>query len=184
MTYRNREHLIALADRCDKGAEQLAYDGEHAAEVLADRGWPNADAEEWAGRKQAAAASAREYAAGLRAEAVSMNEGDRLSEERIRQAERVADAAELGGGILIDGRRLAEATAQSGSVFDRPARESWEAGTHPAQQKACQIEATGVFQHVAETINGVPQVPYWQLGASSQARTQTADDTADDCDEM
>jgi hypothetical protein len=106
MTYMNREHLLNLADECEAGAAQLTYDGEHAAEVPADRGWPDADWQEWAVRKKAAAAAAREYPQGLRAEAAKMGEGDRPTEVRIEEAEKVAQAANL-GGILIDSRRSA-----------------------------------------------------------------------------
>jgi hypothetical protein len=162
--YRDRKHLAALADRCDAGADQLIYEAEHAAEVLATRANGNRiDPQEWAARKQAAAAAARQYAEGLRAEAAGMSEGDRPSKERIRQAEKVADAAGL-GGILIDGGRLAEAAAANPfhhAEMRRAIEEHQQAETEA-------VAGSGVFGHVAEQ----GQVPYWQLGA-----TRTANDT-------
>jgi hypothetical protein len=158
--YRNRDHLAALADRCETAATQLTYEGDHAAEVLAERGYPDADAQDWAARKHAAAAAAREYAAGLRAEAADMSNRDRPSEERIEQAEKVALAAEL-GGILIDGRPQAEATATADNahIWHQADKQAWEAGTHPAQTKAAAVEGSGMFAHVADE----GQVPFWQL---------------------
>lgn len=180
MSYRNREHLNRLADRCETGAAQLAHEAENAAEVLATRaGGDQHDPQEWAARKQAAAEAARQYAKDLRAEAASLGDHERPSETRIREAEKVAQAAEL-GGILIDGRPMAERAAQSGTEFDTE-RKSWEAGEHPAQQKAREIEATGAFEHVAETINGRRQVPFWQLGHVNQAQdTAASASVADD----
>ena len=162
MTYLNREHLLALADRCEVGAEHLAYEGEHAAEVLAERaGGAQADPQEWAARKTVAAAAARQYAQNLRAEAETMREGQRVPEPRIREAEKVADAANL-GGILIDSRRL-----DTASSWDSP--EMQQATRDYAQAKADTIERTGMFDHVAD--NG--QVPFWQLGRADQAQDTT-----------
>jgi hypothetical protein len=168
--YRNAAHLRQLADRCERGAQQLTYEGDHAAEVLADRGHPDADPNEWAQRKQAAATAARQYAADLRAEADALGQGERPSQERIDQAEKVASAAEL-GGILIDGRRMAEATATADNahIWNPADKEAWEAGTHPAQTKAAVVEGSGMFEHVAEE----GQVPFWQLrGATDQATNE------------
>jgi hypothetical protein len=157
----NRAHLLNLADRCDAGADELTYEAEHAAEVLAGRGHPEADPQAWAVRKTAAAAAARRYAQGLRAEAASMRVGDRPTEARIREAEKVADAANL-GGILIDGSRLSEAAADNAwSTAERQAIEA-----HQRAETAA-IEGSGVFAHVAEP----GQVPFWQLGSTDQART-------------
>jgi predicted heme/steroid binding protein len=101
------------------------------------------------------------------------------------QAEQVAKAAEL-GGILIDGRPQAERIAQSGSIYDQTAREHWEAGTHPTQVKASDVEATGRFSHIAETVDGIEQVPYWQLGGNGDesTSTRTAERTDGDGDEF
>jgi hypothetical protein len=164
----NREHLLHLADRCDAGADQLTYKAEHAAEVLAGRGYPQADPQAWAVRKTAAAAAARRYAQGLRAEAAGMRVGDRPTEARVREAEKVADAANL-GGILIDGSRLSEAAAnQAWSHAERRAIEEHQRAETTA------IEGSGLFEHVAEAINGVEQVPFWQLGTTDQTQVSTA----------
>ncbi|RSM59471.1 hypothetical protein DMB66_27690 [Actinoplanes sp. ATCC 53533] len=176
----------ALAARCERGAETLEHEAAHAAEILAERGHPNADAQDWATRKAAAATAAREYAAGLRADAAAGPGPDaRLDPGRLAQAEKVASAAEL-GGILIDGRPMAERDAQSDSVFNQHTRELWEAGKHPAQEKAQQIEATGKFTHVDETIGGVKQVPFWQLGRPADENTSPryAARTDSDADEF
>jgi hypothetical protein len=157
--YRDRKHLLKLAEQCEAGADQLTYEGDHAAEVLAERGYPNADAQEWANRKTAAAAAARQYAQGLRAEAAGMGPGDRPTDERIREAEKVADAANL-GGILIDSRRSAEIAAAN--PWTSP--EARQAAKDYAQAKADTIERTSVFEHVAEP----GQVPFWQLGRTDQ----------------
>jgi hypothetical protein len=162
----DRQHLLDLATRCEAGADQLTYEGEHAAEVLADRGHPDADPAAWAVRKAAAAQAAREYAQGLRDQAAGMSDTARPTEARVREAERVADAANL-GGILIDGRPMAATQRYR-------CEEQAQAAQDHARAKADQIEATGAFEHVAETINGVKQVPFWQLGHT----TQTADDPA------
>jgi hypothetical protein len=166
MSYMNQEHLLNLADRCDAGADKLAYEAAHAAEVLADRGYPEADPQAWAARKTAAAEAARQYAQGLRDEAANMREADRPTEARIQEAEKVADAANL-GGILIDGRPQAEATATADNVhvWNPADKEAWEAGTHPAQTKAAAVEGSGMFQHVAEP----GQVPFWQLTDTTTA---------------
>jgi hypothetical protein len=163
MSYMNREHLLKQADRCEAGAAQLTYDGEHAVEVLADRGFPEADPQAWAVRKTAAAAAARQYALGLRAEAAGMREVDRPSEARIREAEKVADAADL-GGILIDGSRLSEAAA--GKAWSTDERQAIE--EHQRAETAA-IEGSGVFEHVAAP----GQVPFWQLGSTDQADNGT-----------
>ena len=173
--YRDADHLRHLADRCERGAETLTYEGEHAAEVLATRAnGDRADPQEWAAGKQAAAAAAREHAAGLRAEADALTQGQRPSQERVDQAEKVATAAEC-GGILIDGHRLNEAALANpfGSAEMRQATKEHE------QAERAAVEGSGLFAHVAETIDGVEQVPFWRLGATSSAEAATADDDAD-----
>jgi hypothetical protein len=174
----------ALAQRCERGAGTLEHEADNAAEVLADRGYPGADAEKWAADKRNAARAAREYATDLRAEAGDRPTG-RPEPSRLAQAERVASASEL-GGILIDGRPLDEARAQSDSVLDADARKAWEEGTSYSQQKASEIEATGKFTHVDETIGGVKQVPFWQLGQPTDESTsqQHAERTDRDGDEF
>ena len=168
--YQDADHLRHLADRCERGADELTYEAEHAAEMLGEGGY-GLDPKEWAANKQAAAAAAREYAAGLRAEADGLAEGQRPSEERIAQAEKVAAAAEL-GGILIDGRRAA-ANARTYSDAER------QANLDAAADKAAAVEGSGMFGHVAETIDGVEQVPFWQLGA---ATSDSADQSTHDQD--
>lgn len=184
-----RQEMLRLAERCEAGADQLTYEAEHAAEVLADRGYPDADAQEWAQRKRAAATAAREYAAGLRTEAGELGETGRPSQQRIEQAEKVASAAEL-GGILIDSRRLNDAAAANPWTDE----EGRQAARDYAEQKRAAVEGSGMFEHVAETINGVEQVPFWQLGhpdraqdTAEQAEAATrgaADDGHDDTDGM
>ncbi|MEU4216206.1 hypothetical protein [Actinoplanes sp. NPDC026623] len=175
----------ALARRCEAGAETLEHEADHAAEILATRaGGDKADPQEWAAKNRAAAHAAREYAAALRAEAGDRGPLARMTPDRLAQADQVASAANL-GGILIDGRRMAERQAQSDSVFDESHRRAWEAGEHPSQVKAAEIEATGQFTHVAETINGVEQVPFWRLGWSTdesvaQRQTERADSDGDE----
>lgn len=183
--HRDTEHLTALAGRCDKAAEQLTYEAEHAAEVLADRaGGSQVDPNQWAADKRAAADAARQYAAGLRTEAAELGEYDRPSKERIAQAEKVALGAEM-GGILIDGQPMAEATATDpgAHVWAPATKEAWESGTHPAQTKAVDVEGSGQFEHVADD-----GVPFWQLRGDTNQATSTpaAHDasTADDGDEF
>jgi hypothetical protein len=169
-----RQEMLRLADRCEKAAEELTYEGEHAAEVLAERGYPDADAQGWAARKQAAAAAAREYAAGLRTEAASLDEGGRPSDERLAQAEKVALGAEM-GGILIDGARL-DAAALDSPWNDAAMKQAIR--DHAAAKRAA-VEGSGLFEHVAED----GQVPYWQLGHADQAQDiaeQTGSDIAGD----
>lgn len=160
----------ALAQRCERGAETLEREADNAADLHAlrpDLGGVHA----WATKSRAAARAAREYAAQLRAEAPSPDA--RLDPARFAQAERVAQAAQL-GGILADGRPQAEYTAQSGSIYDRTAREMWEAGTHPTQVKAREIEASGMFTHVT-----VDPVPFWQLGRADENTTGRRAERAD-----
>jgi hypothetical protein len=163
---RASDHLRDLASRCDAGADQLDYEAKHAADVLAERaGYPHVDASAWAARKEAGAAAARQYAQDLRTEAAGMDTGDRADAVRVREAEAVADAANL-GGILIDGRR----------------------GADYAQDKADTIDATGVFEHVNEP----GQVPFWQLSggrmqdvANQSAPEPTAEQSpTEDADEF
>lgn len=178
----DRNDLVRLAEQCERGAEQLRYEAQHAAEVLADRGHSTVQAADWARQKQQAAAAAADYAAGLRREYDALGETGTPTLERFRQAEQVANAANL-GGILIDGRPMAERDAQSDSVWHDSGRDAWQAGTHPTQQKAAEVESAGVFTHVAETINGRDQVPFWRLGSQDDltAGQQQApgDDDAD-----
>src|SRR2546421_3108409 len=176
MTYMNREHLLNLADRCEAGANELQLAADDPAAALAERGYHDQpDVQEWGARKAAAAAAARQYAEGLRAEAASMGESERPSEDRIRQAEKVADAANL-DGILIDGSRLTESSIEHG-WHDEAGKQALR--DHQAAEDAA-VEGSGVFEHVPETINGVEQVPFWQLGHTDQARDaaeQTGDGT-------
>ncbi|MEU4241896.1 hypothetical protein [Actinoplanes sp. NPDC026619] len=161
----------ALARRCEQGAEDLEHEADNAAEILPTRaGGDRIDPQNWAEQKRAAAHAAREYAASLRAEAGDRGPLARMDRNRLAQAEQVASAANL-GGILIDGRGPAERQAQSDSVFDEGHRQAWEAGEHPSQRKAAEVEATGQFTHVAETIDGVEQVPFWRLGGSTDEAT-------------
>jgi hypothetical protein len=158
----NDDTYDAMAARIDAAADELYREADNAAEILPTRaGGDQADPQQWADRKRAAATAAREYAAELRA--VEHGPQARLTDERRAQAERVADAAEL-GGILIDGRAMAERNAHSDRLFNEYERDLWDTGTHPTQDKAREIDATGKFTHVADTIDGIEQVPFWQLG--------------------
>jgi len=169
---RHSDTYEAFARRCEAGAETLEYEADRAAEILPTRaGGDKADPQEWAAKNRSAAQAAREYAAGLRAEAGDRGPLARMAPERLGQAEQVASAANL-GGILIDGRGPAERQAQSTSVFDEGHRRAWEAGEHPAQVKAAEIEATGRFTHVADTIDGHKQVPFWRLGGPADQAEQ------------
>lgn len=159
----NRARLLDLAERCEAGAADLTYEAEHAAEVLAGRaGGDQTDPQAWAARQAAAAQAARQYAQSLRAEAAAMAEGQQASEERVREAEKVADAANL-GGILIDGQQLTDA------ALDSPwhSAETRQAISDAQHAKTAAIEGSGQFDHV--TNDG--EVAYWQLGATGQADT-------------
>jgi hypothetical protein len=184
-----REHpdtYEALARRCEAGAQELEHEAEHPAEVLAGRANGHRfDPQQWTISRRNAAQAARDYAAELRAEAGD-NPDARPGPDRLAQASRVAQAAEL-GGILMDNRPPAERAAQSGALWSGEADlREWEAGTHPSQVKADQIEATGKFVHVAENIDGAEQVPFWQLGGApaEQISTPRAEHTDRDGDEF
>jgi hypothetical protein len=175
----NRDHLLTLAERCETGAAQLDHDAEHAAQLLPGRGWSDADAERWAADKRAAAAAARHYAQGLRAEAAGMGEDDQPSQARIEQAQKVADAATL-GGTLIDGSRLSEAAA----AHPLNSAEMRQAIEEDQRAKTEAVEGSGMFTRVAEP----GRVPYWQLRPpqdTSEATTGPAPQparTAEDAD--
>jgi hypothetical protein len=164
----DRRHLLKLAERCERGAAEMEQVAGNAAEVLAERGYPNTDAAEWAARKLGAATAARAYAQGLRIEAEQLGETGRVSEERIAQAEHVATAATV-DGILIDSRRVADDNAahHRGSALYGDSSRLQAEHTH---RKAAEIESTGVFTLVADP----GQVPFWQLGrpATSQSEQQ------------
>ncbi|MFI5497358.1 hypothetical protein [Actinoplanes sp. NPDC051859] len=138
-----RARLLALAERCDDGANTLLRDARDVASVLPGRaGGGHIDARVWAQRHEQAALVAREYAAALRREAAALAPGQRVPADRFAEAELVARASEM-DGILI--------------------------GSGPARLLA----ASGLFGHVAETIGGMVQVPFWQLGRSSKPTTCT-----------
>ncbi|MFG1609500.1 hypothetical protein [Actinoplanes sp. NPDC049265] len=159
-----------MAQRIDRGADRLDYEADNAAEILAYRAaGDRVDPQQWAAERRRAAEAARGYAAELRADADTETTAEQ-GWDRLRQAELVAVSTDS-GGTLIDGRPLAEHKAQSDSVFDRDERQAWEAGTHPTQEKAREIEATGKFDHVAETIDGIEQVPFWRLGSPADEST-------------
>lgn len=164
-----------MAQRIDRGADRLDYEADHAAEVLADRmGGDRVDPNEWAAEKRRAAEAARGYAAGLRADAGNDTPAE-AGWERLRQADLVAVSTDS-GGTLVDGRRLDEARAQSDSVFDADARKAWEEGTTCSQEKARQVEATGLFTYVDETIDGIKQVPFWRLDGPVDGTRQTEEE--------
>jgi len=178
---RHSDTYEALARRCEQGAEDLEHEADNAAEILPTRaGGDRIDPQDWAEQKHAAAHAAREYAKGLRAEAGDRGPLARMDPDRLAQAEQVASAAQL-GGILIDGRRMDKASAEGTWDFGGHAKKAWESGTSPGQVKAAQIEATGQFTHVAETIDGVEQVPFWRLsGPVDEATTQRTDRRVDE----
>src|SRR5262249_45453176 len=159
---------------CDAAADKLTYEAEHAAEVLAERGYPDADAPQWAARKHAAAAAARQYADGLRTQADTIGPDDRPSHERIAQAEKVTLAAGL-AGILMDGSRL------DAAALDSPwnSQEMKQAIRDHAAAERAAIEGSGLFEHIAED----GQVPFWQLGGhTDQAQPATNAQTVTDAD--
>jgi hypothetical protein len=169
--HEDRKYLLNLADRIDRSADELAAEAADPRGTLESRGWHLTDDEvtDYGARKEAAAATARQYAKDLRAEANSGTGA--VAAERVKQAETVETAARC-GGTLIDSRGPAEATATADNahIWHPADKEAWEAGEHPAQTKAAAVEGSGVFEHVAETINGVEQVPFWQLGRIDQAQ--------------
>jgi hypothetical protein len=156
--------LITLAERCENGARDLLHLAANAAEILPTRmGGHLMDPAEWAAQKRTAAGAATDYAAALRAEAAELTRtGGHATEQRVAQAERVASATQC-DGILIDGRPVAERKAESTSIYDQHERELWAAGEHPAQVKAREIEATGLFEHVAPVVDGERKIPVWEL---------------------
>jgi hypothetical protein len=154
-----RADLLRLAERCERGAADLLHTAEHAAEILTTRaGGDQADPQEWAEQHRQAALVAQEYAAELRREVAAMQPFERPTGQRFAQAEAVARAAEL-GGILIDGSPMTERREIS-VWYDAAARQA-ERAYHRVKREA--IEGSGCFTYVAETINGVRQVPYWRL---------------------
>ena len=165
-----------MAQRIERGADHLDHEAEHATEVLADRmGSDRVDPQQWAADQRRAAGAAREYAGRLRAEAGTETTAE-AGWARLDQADLVAVSTDS-GGTVIDGRPLDEARAQSDSVFDADARKAWEEGTSYSQEKARQIEDTGLFTHVDETIDGVKQVPFWRLGGNvDESTTDRAND--------
>jgi hypothetical protein len=162
--YLNAQHLEHLADRCERGATDLLHEADNAAEVLATRA--NGDRispDDWAVQKRSAAAAATAYAGQLRQEAAALGLG-RVSQERIAEAERVALASEM-GGILIDGSASAERATYWGEDQRRLALD-YQA------EKVAATNGSGAFEHVAETIDGVEQVPFWRLSDSADIQTQ------------
>jgi hypothetical protein len=172
MSHLNREHLRALADRCERGADELQRAADDPAGVLAERGYhDHPDAQEWGQHKQAAATAARQYAAGLRAEADALGEGQRPTQQRIQQAEKVATAA-VNDGILID-----KHPADHIPAWDTAGK---QAHADHAQQQQAAIEGSGLFEQVAEQ----GQVPYWQMGHTDQDTPgQPSNNTDDNTDE-
>ena len=158
--------LVTLAERCEDGARALLHTAENAADILPGRANGHlADVTEWAAQKRSAAAAATDYAAALRAEAEQLiPTGSYPTERRIAQADLVATAAGC-DGILIDIRRGEEHKLFGGTNthWYEHERELWAVGEHPAQVKAREIVATGLFEYIAETINGVPQVAFWRM---------------------
>jgi len=159
---RAHRRLLDLADRCERAATQLTADAADPAATLAERGY-HPSAEETAAfgaRHQGAADTAARYAAQLREQVAA---GQPVTAAQIAQAEKVTDAAEL-GGILIDGRRQAQ--AQDADPFTSPELRQATRDYHQAKRQA--IEGSGQFIHVAEE----GQVPFWQLGPATQAETE------------
>lgn len=174
--HRDRQYLLELADRIDRSADDLAAMATDPRGTLQGRGYHETDDEvaAFGTRKEAAAAAARQYAQKLRSEA-SDGTGP-VARSRVEEAETVETAARC-DGILIDGRGPAEAlaTADDAHIWRPAEKEAWEAGTHPAQIKAAAVEGSGVFEHVAEEIDGVKQVPFWQLrGDTADAQDSAA----------
>lgn len=165
--YYQRDDLRPFAERCDAAAGWLTYEADHAAEVLPERaGGDRVDPQQWAADKRAAAAAARQYAAQLRVEADRMADGDQVSDERVRQADLVATAAECGGS-LVDDRRLTAAACEN--PFHSP--ETRQAIQDHSRQRREAIQRSGLFTHVTEH----DQASFWQLAAATAERTDATD---------
>ncbi|WP_432838917.1 hypothetical protein [Dactylosporangium sp. CA-092794] len=183
----DRQYLLNLADRCERGAAELDAEAADPRGMLTDRGYnPDSyDLDAMTVQKTAAAGTARAYAEYLRSLACTGT--GPVPDGMIRQAETVADAANL-GGILIDGRPTAEATATAPNahIWHAADKNAWEAGTHPTQTKAAAVDGTGAFVHIADE----GQVPFWHLGHTDQTHPQAMAepaaqaDNADDADGM
>jgi len=157
--HEDRRYLLDLAARIDRGADELDADATDPRGTLEARDYhlPEDEIEAFGARHAAAGKAARQYSARLREEATA--DIGPVPAERIRQAEKVATAAGL-GGILIDGSRLDEAAMASPSTSDAQ-RQAIE--DHTRAERAA-IEGSGMFTHVAEP----GQVPYWQLRQADQ----------------
>lgn len=157
-----------VADRCERAAATLADTADNAAEILPTRACGDlVEPATWALQKRRAAGAARAYAAELR-DLIATRGTSRPDPDRYGQAELVATAAEC-DGILIDGRPTAERSLTAGRVWVEPyVRQQWAAGKDPTQVKARAIESTGLFVHIADTIDGVAQVPFWRLVGRAQ----------------
>ncbi|SCL12828.1 hypothetical protein GA0070616_0034 [Micromonospora nigra] len=150
------DDLRRLADDCERAARGLQVDADNPAEVLRERGYGGdvdsgqLDPATWGARKAASAAAARAYAEQLRKEADSHTDGQ-VDPARIAEAKRVAQAAAL-GGILTDSREFVGRDPWASEEVRAAERAE-------AERVAEEIEATGMFEHVAEE----GQVPFWQL---------------------
>ncbi|MDP9797455.1 hypothetical protein J2S43_005967 [Catenuloplanes nepalensis] len=171
---RTSEDLIRVAARIDEGVADLRHSADNAEEVLADRGYPGHDHAQWGAEHAAAATAAEQYATALRERAAQADTP--VAEAEYRQAEQVATAANV-DGILIDSRPVGERAMADGSwdnYWNQREKDAWEAGEHPSQVKATDVEATGMFTHVAEP----GQIEFWRLTPQAQATAEPDVDEA------
>ncbi len=169
-----REDARRLVKRIRDGAAQLREEAADPEQLLIDRGYGKEvedgriDAAEWGRHKLDAAAAAEAYADRLDG-TLAAGTGT-IPDDLYRQAEKVAEAAEL-GGILIDGSRLAKAGAER--AWSR--EEAAVTLEHQVDEQAA-IDGAGVFEHVAETRGGVRQVPFWRLSTAAAAASAARGD--------
>lgn len=161
-----RADALTLVRRIRAGADELRQEGADPARVLTDRGYGPDIAKgkinpaEWGARQLDAAAAAEAYAD--RFEATLAGQPGMVPDQVYREAEKVAKAAQL-GGILIDGSRLANSAVENPS--NDAGMRSAILGHQAAEESA--IGGSGAFAHVAETINGIEQVPFWRLSTAA-----------------
>lgn len=132
--------LARIADDIDRGVAVLRTD---------------------AGRRDAAEAAAR-FAGRLREEIAGREAGAEAQAAKVAEAEKVSQAASL-GGILIDGKRLDAAALDSPWTSDTVKASIRTA----AAEKRAAIESSGAFEHVAEP----GQVPFWRLSTGEMTET-------------
>lgn len=153
----SRREAARLVEKIERGIAVLEAEAAEPAKTLAERGYPNADAEEWGKRKRDSILTAQQYAEDLWQR---VDAGGQLTPVDQAEAEKVALATQM-GGILIDGSRWADPANQSPWTSD----EERAAITKHYQDKAAAVEGSGAFTYVAEP----GQLPFWHLGHADQS---------------